>query len=73
MWDAEQKVVTARALKADGSVAGETTLRYAGATSTYEGTLPQLAPGSYEVEVLAVDTKTANAGRASYQLTVPAP
>lgn len=54
----------------NGKLAAETKLRYAGETSTYEGSFAALAAGEYELEVLAADAKTANAGRGSMRVTV---
>ncbi len=62
LWDAENIIVTARATR-DGKVAGEVLLRYAGEPSTYEASLKSLAPGAYDMEILAVDRVTENAGR----------
>lgn len=70
MWNADDIRVTARALRADGSSAAETTLRFSGQVSTYEGAFSSLPAGAYEVEVLAVDAKTENAGRATYRVQI---
>lgn len=64
MWNADDVTVMARAIRA-GKTVGEVRMRYAGETSAYEGTLPDLTAGNYELEVIASDSKTANAGRAA--------
>ena len=67
MWNADDIAVTARVLP-DGK---PVTLKYAGEPSTYEGSLGDLAAGAYDVEVLAVDRVTENAGRAVTRIDVP--
>lgn len=54
----------------NGKPLAETKLRYAGETSTYEGSFADLAAGEYELEVLAANAKTANFGRATMPVTI---
>jgi len=70
LWDADRISITARAIQR-GKVMGETHLRYAGETSTFEGALPSLKAGVYELEVLASDDNSGNFGRATRRLVVP--
>lgn len=69
MWNADMIAITARAIR-DGKVAGEMPLRYAGEMSTYEATFPALEPGTYDIEVLAIDPSAANFGRALHRVVV---
>ena len=66
MWNADNIAVTARVLP-DGK---PVPLPFAGETSTYEASLGDLAPGTYDVEVLAVDRVTENVGRAVTRIEV---
>ena len=69
MWNADNIAVTARAMR-DGRVVAETTLLFAGETSTYEAALAPLEPGTYDVEVLASDSVAANFGRAVQRVEI---
>lgn len=69
LWNADDITVTARVLR-NGSAVAEIGLPYAGQTSTYEGTVAALDPGTYVVEVLASDTRASNFGRAVAELVV---
>lgn len=69
LWNADDITVTARILR-NGSAVAEIALPYAGQTSTYEGALAALEPGTYVVEVLASDTRASNFGRAVAELVV---
>jgi len=69
MWNADDITVMARAIRA-GRTVGEIRMRYAGETSTYEGTLSDLPAGTYELEVVANDPKTSNVGRAAQQMVL---
>lgn len=69
LWNANHITVTARILR-DGNAVAEIVLPYAGQTSTYEGVVPALAAGTYQVEVLASDTRASNFGRAVAELVV---
>lgn len=70
LWDADRISITARATQR-GKVMGEARLRYAGETSTFEGAIPLLNAGSYELEVLAADETSGNFGRATRKFVVP--
>lgn len=59
LWSVER--VRARLRRADGTVAAEAPLAFAGEASTYAGTLPAVAGGDYTLEIVA-----ANADRASF-------
>lgn len=69
LWDADQIHITATVLRGNRVVA-EVPLSYAGQSSTFEGLLPGLKPGSYRIEVLATDGRTGNSGRALQRWTV---
>lgn len=61
-WDAEQMRIVARLLS-DGKPVTEAELDFSGETSIYDGELRAPRPGSYELEVVAMDPATANFGR----------
>ena len=67
MWDSDRYTIVARELR-DGKVMQEVTMRYAGTTSMYTGSLAPMAGGSVVIEVLAMDAERANFGvaRARY-------
>jgi hypothetical protein len=69
LWNSDQIVLTARALR-KGKVVAEAPLRYAGETSTYEGSIDAPGAGTYQIEVLASDELTVNFGRAARTVTV---
>lgn len=69
LWNADHITVTARILR-DGNAVAEIALPYAGQTSTYEGVVAALEAGTYQVEVLASDTRASNFGRAVAELIV---
>jgi hypothetical protein len=50
-------------LRQRGKVVAETTLRYAGNTSHYEGQITPPKSGQFSLEVLAMDAATANFGQ----------
>lgn len=72
LWNADDITIIARAIRS-GQVAGEIPLQYAGETSTYEGTMPALDRGTYELEVLASNRKTSNFGRATQRIIIQRP
>ena len=61
--------ILARLVRND-EVIEEVPLGYAGEPSTYEGSLPLAAAGSFTLEVLALEPATANFGRVRQELTV---
>ncbi len=69
LWDADQISITAKAIHR-GKLIGESPLSYAGETSTFEGSITLLKPGTYQLEVLATDRRTGNSGRAVQRLIV---
>jgi hypothetical protein len=69
LWNADHIAITARLAGAPKAVI-EGTLKYAGEPSTYELTMPPLAPGTWDVEVVAVDRVTENAGRATQRVVM---
>ncbi|HXG59306.1 MAG TPA: hypothetical protein VNL91_09810 [Thermoanaerobaculia bacterium] len=69
MWDSNEIAVTARLLQR-GRVVVEAPLRFAGQTSTYEGTIVPPAGGRYAIEVLAASPKSMNFGNARANLRV---
>lgn len=69
MWDASGYEVVARLLDGRRPIT-ETALAFNGTTSHFSGSLTPPAPGNYQLEVLAIDTASANFGRARRELTV---
>lgn len=69
LWDAEKIEVTAHAMQGD-KVVGKTTLRYAGATSTFAGTIPSLPGGTYKLEVTAAQSGSVNFGVSTQTITM---
>jgi hypothetical protein len=61
LWDANKIRVIARLLK-DGKVESETPLTYAGVQNTFRANVSDLAPGSLELQILALDPASANFG-----------
>lgn len=72
LWNADHIGVSARILR-DGRAVAETTLAYAGETSTYSGEVAALPPGTYVVEFLAADVRASNFGRTVADLVVRPP
>ncbi len=68
MWDASAITVIAR-LARDGKTVAETPMKYAGETSIFDAAFPDLAPGPYELQVIASDAANANFGMATATLT----
>lgn len=62
LWDANDIEVTARVMR-KGTPTRTVPLRYSGTTSTYITELEPLAAGAYDIEILALNGKTANFGR----------
>lgn len=69
LWDANQISVAARVSR-DGVLLREVPLAYAGSSSTYEGVVTLGDEGSYEIEVLAADQRSGNAGRGTTRAVV---
>lgn len=69
MWNADGYEILARLLDGDRVVA-ETALAFAGTTSLYGGRITPPAPGVHTLEILAIDTATANFGRLRRDLVV---
>lgn len=69
MWNADRYTIEARLLR-DGRPVVRTGLSFAGTMSTYEGTLDPPEPGSYTLQVLAIDAERANFGRAEIPVVV---
>jgi len=61
LWDSNDFTVEAYLLVGDRIVA-RTTLGYAGTASQFAGDLPNVAPGRFTLRIVAVSTKTPNAG-----------
>ena len=68
-WDSEHMRIVARLLS-DGAPVTEAELNFSGETSIYDGELRAPVPGSYELEVVAMDPSTANFGRGSRQIRI---
>ena len=69
LWDADRFDVLARLVR-DGRTVVEVPLSFAGETSMYKGSILAPEPGSYEVQVLALDPARANNGMARRRVTV---
>jgi len=69
MWNADDIRISARLLDGD-RVLAETPLAFTGTTSQFSGSLTPPAAGSYTLEIVAVDSAHANAGRARVELVV---
>jgi len=69
LWDSDRFQVLARLVR-DGRTVAEVELAFAGETSFYAGRLVPPGPGSYELQVLALDPARANNGMARRRVTV---
>lgn len=69
LWDADRIDVAARLVRA-GRVVAESSLSYAGETSTFSGQITPPGPGSYQLVVLAEESARANAGMARREVRV---
>jgi hypothetical protein len=68
-WDADRMDIVVRILR-DGRVLVQAPLSYAGATSTFAGSVVPPEAGTYELQILAVDEVEPNAGIVSVRLVV---
>jgi hypothetical protein len=69
LWNSDGYEILARLLQGD-RVLAESPLAFTGTTSHFAGRLTPLAPGTYTLEVLAVDTAAANSGRSRREIVV---
>lgn len=69
MWDSDKIEVVARLLDGEQQVA-ETTLGFAGETSVYQGTFGPQRPGTYRLQILALESSEANFGVATREVTL---
>ena len=69
LWDANGIEVTAR-ISRKGIPIRTLPLRYSGTMSTYTAAAEPLPVGSYEIEILAADDRSANFGRTAMRATV---
>lgn len=69
LWDANEIDVAARIMQ-EGVLIREVPLRYSGTTSTYTARSEPLAPGVYDIEVLAASDRSSNFGRTATRATV---
>ena len=69
MWNADAFEILARLLDGDRVIA-QAPLTFTGTTSQYRGSLTPPEAGTFLLEILAVDTGTANAGRARREIVV---
>jgi hypothetical protein len=69
LWDSDRFEVLARLVR-DGGTVAEVRLSFAGETSVYTGRLTPPGPGSYELQVLALDPARANNGMARRRVAV---
>jgi len=70
LWDADRIRVLARLVRGD-SVVAESELTFAGETSEYAGSVAAPEPGSYELQVLALDPARANTGMVRDEVRIP--
>lgn len=68
LWNADPITITAR-LMLDGNVVATKPMTYAGETSIFETAFPEIAPGTYELQIVASDAANANFGIATTTLT----
>jgi hypothetical protein len=61
LWDSDALEITAHVVK-NGEPMTEVAMKYAGAPSQFEATLPALESGLYVVTVTAFDPRNGNAG-----------
>lgn len=54
----------------NGGVVEEARMAYAGTQSTYSAKLAPVAPGDYQLEVLALDSNNANFGHVVRSVTI---
>lgn len=71
IWDANEIEVVARVMR-EGALIRTAALRYSGATSTYTAELEPLAAGTYDIEIIASNDRTANFGRTVTRATIRA-
>jgi hypothetical protein len=69
LWDADRMRILARLIRGS-EVVVERELDFAGETSIYQGTIVAPGPGSYNLQVLAIDPERANTGIAVRRVTV---
>ncbi len=70
LWDADKVQVTARLVRADGTVEEEIPLKYAGQQNTFAGKLNADTQGEFKLQILATDAAKANFGMIEKPLTV---
>lgn len=69
-WDSDDYLLTARLVDGAGRVVAESSLRYAGTTSEYEGSLRAPRAGDFELQVIASDAAKGNFGMAAQEMVV---
>lgn len=69
LWDSSGYTIVAR-LVGDGGVVQQVDLGFSGETSVFEGRLPLESPGTFALEVFAVDETKRNTGMARRELEV---
>jgi len=69
LWDANKIRVVARLLR-DGKVQSETPMTYAGVQNTFHANVSDLAAGSMELQILALDPASANFGMTKEALAI---
>ena len=69
LWDSSDYTLVARLLR-DGTVRQTAHLGFTGETSVFETSLPLESPGSYTLEIFAIDAGTGNTGMARTELMV---
>jgi hypothetical protein len=69
MWDSNDYEILVRAVRGR-EVVGEWPMAFAGTTSEYTASIRLDAPGTFELQVLAIDTGKGNTGMARREITV---
>ena len=70
MWNADRYQIEGRLLD-DGEPVARSALEFAGTTSTYETSLRAPEPGTYTLQILAMDAERGNFGIAERTVTIP--
>ena len=69
-WDSDDYELIARLVDGEGRTVSESTLRFAGTTSEYEGSLRAPRAGDFELQVIASDAAKGNFGMARKDVAV---
>jgi hypothetical protein len=70
LWDADRIRVMARLVRADGTIAAEAPMRYAGERNTFAGEIVAPPAGQFNLQVIAMQPESANFGLGSRQVNI---